>query len=105
MSVFRPLIKMWPCRMSWRAEGRLTAKPMCVMTLSSRRFEQGHQQVAGVPRSTAGHFVIAAELALEDAVVALDLLLLSQSDGVLARLAAAILLLSGRAVSALDRRT
>src|SRR5690606_21539430 len=64
--------------------------------------EQGHEHVAGVAGASAGHFVIAAELALEDAVVPLDLLLLAQPDRVLARLAPAVLLLAGRAVAALD---
>ena len=52
-------------------------------------FQEGHQGVAGIARAAAGQLEILAELALEDPVVALDLLLLAQTDRVFARLAPA----------------
>src|SRR6185437_8609900 len=51
--------------------------------------EDRHQRVAGVARAAAGHLEVLAELPLEDAVVSLHLLLLAESDRVLAGLAPA----------------
>ena len=65
-------------------------------------FQKRHQSVAGVTRPPAGFFVVFAELALEDPVVALDLLFLSQANGIFTGLAAAKLMHARHAVASID---
>ena len=81
---------------SWRAAARIGAKPRRWTTLSSRRSRMRQQLLAGVLRRARGQLEVAAELALEDAVEALELLLLAEADAVLARLAAAVAVHAGR---------
>src|SRR5262249_11944251 len=58
--------------------------------------------VAGVARAAAGDLEILAELSLEDPVITLDLLLLTEADRILARLAPAILVHPRHAFAAVD---
>src|SRR5262249_61661233 len=60
------------------------------------------QHLAGVLRRARGELEVAAELPLEDAVEALQLLLLAQPDAVFARLAAAEGVHARRLVAPLD---
>ena len=53
--------------------------------------EDRHQRVAGVALALHGFVEVLAELALEHAVIVLDLLLLAQVDAVVGQLAAALL--------------
>ena len=57
--------------------------------LSSRRSSKHHQRVARVALALDGFVEVLAELALEHAVIVLDLLLLAQVDAVVGELAAA----------------
>ena len=58
--------------------------------------EQAHQRVAGVALAASGTLEIAAELALQHAVVMLHLLLFAQVQAVVGLLVAAILMHAGR---------
>src|SRR5439155_8983917 len=60
------------------------------------------QLLAGVLRRARGQLKIAAELALEDAVEALELLLFAEANAILAGLAAALAVHAGREIAALD---
>ena len=73
--------------------------------MSRRSLEQAQQVLAGHARAALGRLEVVAELALEDAVDAADLLLLAQLEAVLADLAAADAVLAGRRGAALERRT
>src|SRR4051812_14236946 len=65
--------------------------------------EQRHQGVAGIAGPAGGQLEILAELALEDPVVPLDLLLLAEPDRIFARLAPAELVHARHALAAVDR--
>ena len=55
-----------------------------------------------LPARRFGFRIVLAELALEDSVVALDLLLLAEADGILAGLAPAVLMHAGHPFAAVD---
>src|SRR5262245_33953767 len=63
-------------------------KPQAVHDVVEPPLEQAHQRAAGVSLGTAGDVHIPAELALEDAVVALHFLFLAQPRAIVADLAA-----------------
>ncbi len=90
MSHVLPLSRTWPWPTSCRAAARDGAKPSRCTTLSRRRSRMRQQHLAGVLGRTLGQREITAELLLEDAVEALELLLFAQADAVFARLAAAV---------------
>src|SRR4051812_19714334 len=64
--------------------------------------QERHQGVARVAGAAVGLRVVLAELPLEDAVIALDLLLLAEPDGVLAGLAPAKLMHARHALATID---
>src|SRR5262249_11221092 len=66
-------------------------------------FEQLQQDLAGDAARALGHLEVAAELPFEDAVHALDLLLLAQLQRILGELRPALAVLAGRVVAAFDR--
>ena len=66
-------------------------------------FEERHQHFAGVLRRARGEREVAAELALEEAVEPLELLLLAEADAVLAQLRLAVAVHTRRDIAPLDR--
>ena len=93
-----PLTMMWPCVTSWRAAARTGAKPRRCTTLSSRRSRMLSSTSPVFSGEREASVEVPAELPLEDAVEALELLLLAQADAVLARLAAAVPCMPGGAL-------
>jgi len=64
--------------------------------------QEAHQLVARVAFGAFGSLKVAAKLTLQDTVVMLHLLLLTQVQTIVGHLAAAVLLLSGRRFASLD---
>ena len=93
---------MWPWRIIWRAWGRLVAKPSRVTTLSSRRSSSDIRASPVLPGRRLAIAKYLRNCRSKIAVVALDLLLLAEADGVLARLAAAELMHARHALAAVD---
>ena len=102
MSSLRPLTVMWPWRDHLPGLRRGWWRSRAGDDVVQPPLQDRQQRVAGVARSAAGQLEVPAELPLEDAVVALDLLLLAEADAVLGRLAAAELVHARRALAALD---
>ena len=102
MLVGRPLTAKWPWATSWRAcgPGRREAHP--VDDVVEAQLERAEQVLAGHAGPVLGVDEVVAELALEDAVGAADLLLLAQLQAVLADLAAADAVLAGRRRTTLE---
>src|SRR4051812_13979083 len=64
--------------------------------------QERHQGVARVAGTTVGFRVVLAELPLEDAVIAFNLLLLAEPDGILAGLAPTVLMHARHPFAAID---
>ena len=83
--IFRPSTSTWPWRTSWRAWAREAAKPEAVDDVVEPPLEHHQQVLAGDALAAVGLLEVEAELALEHAVDALDLLLLAQLQAVAQR--------------------
>jgi hypothetical protein len=79
-----PLTVKWPWRTSWRASAWLDEKPNRSGHVVEATLEQHQQVLARDPAHARGLVVVAAELLLQQAVDALDLLLLAQLLAVVA---------------------
>ena len=84
MSTRLPSTSMSPWLTNWRAWGRVEAQPARYTTLSRRCSSRRSRFSPVTPGEAGGLLVGPAELALEDAVDVLGLLLLLQLDQVLA---------------------
>src|SRR6185369_3216430 len=77
-------------------------EPHAVDHVVQAALEQLQQGVAGDAARALGHLEVASELVLEQAVHALDLLLLAQLQGIFRELRPALPVLAGRVIAALD---
>jgi hypothetical protein len=98
MSTLRPLTVKWPWRASWRACARDGRQAEAVEHVVQAALQQLEQRLAGDAARPVRHLEVAAELVLEHAVDALDLLLLAQLQPVAhdLRLAQLAVLAGGR---------